>query len=142
MGTVFQKLEEEVSSAFTDVVDFSLQTTTGGLVGFNEDGFRKGVTGEVVVDTLKDVTGANALEAANDQAQARFKQEEDARAKAQEDARNAQYRDQLRASNIAGAARGTSARGGRGSGASGIAAGGGSKGNSLLGSDVQDFLGL
>lgn len=111
-----------------------LQLSTGGLAGFKSDdgGLGTGLSGDVAVGALKDVTGATAAEEANADARKRFAEEKSAADKARKDAQSQSAADQLAKSRSASSARG---------GISNPSSTGQAR-FSNLGSDEQDFLGL
>jgi len=93
----------ENSNPFEDILNIATQYVTVGLVGYDKKGFKAGVTTEGV----KEVTGANAAEEANDMAR---QQAEEAKAAGLQDRANAQLQNQqnqIAASNAATAARKT-----------------------------------
>lgn len=118
------------NSFFESVVDVVLQNATFGAAGFKSDegGVGAGITGKPAINLVKEVTGANAAEEANEDARARFESEKD---QALQDRSNAQAQNaanQLQASRSAGAVRsGSVPKTNR---------------SSNLGSDERDFLGL
>ena len=120
-----------MTSEIEDVIDVVVQVGTGGTVGFGEGGLKKGVTTKVVESTIKDITGASALEAANADAKQRFEEEKASRLKEREESKTRVAREQRTKSKLAAGAR----SGG------GTTAGKGSQ-ISKLGSDERDFLGL
>ena len=113
--------------------DVYLQIISGGILGVNDGNIGLGIIGRGVRDSLRDVTGANALDEANNRARqliadqraeaARLRQEEIAR----------MQRSELAASRAAGQAQTLSFLGG----GDGSGTGGGSSNNL-----TRDFLGL
>lgn len=103
--------------------------STGGLVGFGEEGFKGGVTGKPIIEGTKEVTGANAAEEANEVAREQF---EASKVAAEQDRLKSQKQSevtQIAASRGAGRAR---------SNVSGNA----STGSTIGGGNQTDFLGL
>lgn len=144
MGKTFEDIGDSFSVSsggnffedlLNNVANIGLQAGTGGLVGFKNGGFQSGATTKVVggatVDGLKEVTGANAAEAANEQARAQFEQTKADADAARVAAQNQTANDQLLQSQTAGAARNATSR--RSSNKSSV--------TSALGNQ-QDFLGL
>jgi len=124
---------DPISKAVTNFIDISTQIATGGLAGFDDSNFGRGVTGDVIKEGVKEITGATAAEDANRQARERF-DEEKARALAQRKESQAQTaRQQLIASRLAAGVRRGSKEAGTGTTKSK---------SSTLGSDESDFLGL
>jgi hypothetical protein len=121
------------NSFFESTLDIVAQAFTGGAIGFKSDegGLGVGVTGEVGVDTFKEITGAAAAEEANADARKRFEEE-----KAASDKQRADNVAQSAANELQKSRSAASARGG---------VSGSSKGQSRfssLGNDESDFLGL
>ena len=119
-----------------EALDIFTQATTFGAVGYDgDDGFGLGqAPQELIVDPIKDITGATAAEEANVQAQTRFDQEKAEAARQREEAKGRQTREQIGKSRLAGVARGQAT--------TSKATGGQTNKQSSLGSDEQDFLGL
>lgn len=127
---------------FTKALDVVTQVSTGGTVGFDNDGFGGGVTTDVlkqageqlILDPLKDITGARAAEDANARNEARFAEEQAEAQRQRQESQNQSARDQLQASRLAGSARG------------GVSTQNSNQRRisrfSQLGSDERDFLGL
>jgi len=66
---------------FSDVANYTVQTSTGGLLGYQDGKIGNGVTtnyyrevGRGLRDGVKDITGATAAEEANAQARAQYEQ--------------------------------------------------------------------
>lgn len=115
-----------------NVADISTQLATLGVVGFEKDGFKAGVTGEAAIDATKEVTGAAAAEEANEMARQQIEERKAQLEKERQDAITAQGNRARAASNASPAA--------RRSGTSNISFNPSSF--SDLGSDERDFLGL
>jgi len=120
------------NSFFESILDIGTQALTGGLIGFESDkgGVSTGVTSDVAISGLKEVTGAKAAEEANAQARKQFEDEQKAALQDRENAKAETAANQLAASRQAGAVRSTTNT---------------SRGGSTfsdLGSDERDFLGL
>jgi hypothetical protein len=118
----------------SDVLNLGLGAVTYGTVGYKDGKIQGGAT----VEGAKVLTGAKAAEDANDQARKQF---EDAKAQAEQDRLNSiaqTGKDEMRKSQMAGAARSTAA-----SRSTNKAVASSSGGGSLtLGGDEKDFLGL
>ena len=113
-------------------LDIAAQVLTGGVMGFDEDGVKVGITAQPGIDVFKEVTGAKAAEEANEDARKRFEEEKANAEQNRKDNSALSARAELQKSRSAG-----NARGGVKSSAS--------RGNSRfsdLGTDEQDFLGL
>lgn len=123
------------NSFFESVLDVGLQLGTFGLVGFKDDegGLSAGITGEPLVDVLKDVTGATAAEEANQLARQSMEEAKAAELQAREDARSQTAANQIAASRRAQALRTPSGTGAPSTSPSAI---GGVTG------DERDFLGV
>ena len=99
-----------MSSAVEDFTDDPLGTTlnvatnvvSAGLIGYENGGLKAGVTGQVAVDTTKDITGATAAEEANDMARQQFEQQTADALKVRQDNILANQRNQTALSNAAG----------------------------------------
>lgn len=118
-GDFFENIFNEGLNTFTNVF-------SAGTLGFKNGGFQQGVATKAVYKGLKDVTGATAAEEANMLARQQF---EKTAAQAEQDRLNAiqqNQNDQIRQSQLAGAARTSSRTTGR---------------SSLLGGE-RDYLGL
>lgn len=139
MGGGAKKIEKAADDAFSDpigtIINVGTQTMTGGLVGYDKDsGFSvgKGLTGNVAIDGLKEVTGAKAAEEANKMAREQFDQQKVDAEKARLEAQAQSSREQIAASRMASGRGG----GGVGTGTSRVSR------FSSLGEDERDFLGL
>lgn len=110
-----------------DVINVGTQLMTGGLVGYSKNGIGAGITGEAAIDATKEVTGANAAEEANALARQQYEDSVEAARVQRQDAITRNARNQVAASQGAGAAR-TFNRSGNNS-------------SQVIG-DVSDFLGL
>lgn len=107
-----------------------LQTGTLGALGFESDkGLTPGITGEVVVDVTKELTGASAAEEANKLAREQFEEERATALAERETAKAQTAAEQLAISRQAGSVRAGGAR------ATGTRF-------STLGGQEGDFLGL
>ena len=142
-GTVdkfVETVENVVSGTVGAAEDIVREVPSAGLIEFDTTTGQLGLgrTGEFLEHTVKEVTGANAAEEANKQAQKQFEASKSAAEKAQVEAKARTARDQLAASRLAGSARksGKSAVNGANKGSLK------SSSVSKLGSDGQDFLGL
>lgn len=60
------------TSFLDDALNILVQSTSGGIIGFGEDGFRKGVATDAALDATKELTGAAAAEEANNLAREQF----------------------------------------------------------------------
>jgi len=121
---------------FERAIDVVTQVSTGGLAGFEDGDFGKGVQLDEVPGTLKsvvkDITGATAAEEATAQARERFNEEKAAALAQRKEAKALTAKQQLTASRLAAGARRAGAT---------TAAGTKTK-STKLGSDESDFLGL
>lgn len=88
-----------------DIIDVSTNFGTGGLVGFDEEGFGTGVTSDIAIDATKEITGAAAAEEANAMALEQAREDRQARLDQRATARTQQRNRQISASNAAGASR-------------------------------------
>lgn len=125
----------------SDFLNAGLQGVTGGVIGFENGGISNGVTtnlakksGKELVSGTKEVTGAKAAEEANKVARQQFEQAAEDAKNARIEAQAATAKDQVRQSQMAGAARASATTR---SANKGTAIGG-----SVLGADEKDFLGL
>lgn len=119
------------------ILDITLQAGTLGTVGVKEGKITPGVTGQMtvdvadalIVDPLKDITGATAAEEATAESRRQFEEAEAAALEEREAAKAQTAAEQLAASRQAGSLRttGTTTTGSR---------------YSDLGGDERDFLGL
>lgn len=118
------------------VLDVATNVGTFGTIGYDDGKFGKGLNSEFIVDTLKDITGASAVEEANAQAEKRVNDEKQRDLERRKEAKNQSGRNQIRLSRLAGR--------GRGGGRTAASTSGGIGGSrfSQLGDDEQDFLGL
>lgn len=115
-----------------DILSQTVQYASGGLLSYKDGKLAKGAStelleefGKATLKGTKEVTGAKAAEEANQMAREQFEEQKIA---AEQDRQNAiitKGREQVQASQLAGAARRA-----------------GTTNNSLLGSDEKDFLGL
>lgn len=137
-GKVFGSLKSETltgggnffENLFTDIANYGLQTVTGGVAGYGKDGVKGGVS----MGAVKEVTGANAAEEANEMAKKQLEQQEDAANAARVESQSQVERSQIQQSRMAGAA--------RNAGRSSSTAKGKAVGSFSLGADEKDFLGL
>lgn len=115
-----------------DVVNVGVNTATFGTVGYKDGslgtkyGVVSGTAGRAVVDGTKVITGAKAAEDANEMARQQFEEQKLAAEQERQNMIVTKGREQMRASQLAGAARraGTNVTG------------------NLLGTNEKDFLGL
>lgn len=119
-----------------DFLNHAVQRVTMGLVGVEDGKFSNGVvtnvakkTGKATVSGLKEVTGAKAAEAANDFAIEQFEETKAAAEKERFQAQSQLAADQVKQSQMAGAARNASSRSTPG-------------GSLILGDEEKDFLGI
>lgn len=107
------------SSFLDDIIDVGANIASVGLVGFNDKGFRAGVTGRAGLDAAKEITGAAAAEQANELARQQFENDKARLEQQRVDSIKENERRQVTASRSAGRARGnTSAAAANLSGAS------------------------
>jgi uncharacterized Ntn-hydrolase superfamily protein len=127
-------MSKKGNSVLQDILNIGLNVSTGGLVGFEADngGVGAGVTGEVAIDGIKEVTGVNAAEEANKLQREQFETEQENIAKDREDALAQKAADALKSSNLAGGNRRN-----RGKNSSNTSAN-----TSSTGASGKDFLGL
>lgn len=128
-------------NAFADIVNYGIQASTGGWLGYENGKISNGVTtnvakstGQAVVSGIKEVTGAKAAEEANKMARDQFESAKADAEKARQDQIAQNAKDQMQQSQQAAAARVTAASR---SSNKGTAVGG-----LILGQDEKDFLGL
>lgn len=114
-----------------NVIDSYTQFLTGGLVGTKNGGIKAGVTGNVAIDGVKEVTGAKAAEEANMMARKQFEQQKVDAAAARVEQQQQNARDQIVQSRLAGPKRSV-VPGARVT----------PQTSNILGGDEQDFLGL
>jgi hypothetical protein len=113
---------------FENVLNTYLQTQTGGMVEYDK-GFKGNVQNDVGLQIIKETSGAKAAEEANEMAREQFEEQKVA---AEQDRNNQilqRGREQIQASQLAGAARRAGTNSNRSTG-------------TVLGSDERDFLGL
>lgn len=91
-----------------ETLNVGANVISGGLIGFNKEGFKPGVTGKVVVEGTKEITGANAAEEANQIARDQYEDEVKRRDKQRADQVATDERRQISLSKSAGSARKTS----------------------------------
>lgn len=138
-GGVFKSLESKTFSGkgnffenlLTDVINYGLQSSTAGLVGYKNGGLQEGVG----TDALKEVTGAAAAEEANRQSRAQYEQTRRETAEARTAAQNQTALNQVQQSEMAQGARaykGRTTASNAGQPVSGA----------TLGGDERDYLGI
>ena len=99
-------MSSDNANPLEDLGNFLLQTSTGGLIGYDGK-LKAGVTGKAAIEGTKEITGAKAAEDANAMAKEQFNE---SKIKAEEDRKNAitaKANTQIAASNAAGSARST-----------------------------------
>lgn len=128
-----------------DLLNFGVQAGTGGWLSYEDGKIGNGVTtnafkstGQATVSGLKTVTGAKAAEAANEVARKQFEESKAASEKDRVETIAQNARDQVRQSQMAGAARATAASRITAKGSSATSGGG----SLSLGDDEKDFLGI
>lgn len=133
----FDNKGDFLDNLITGGINLGIQASTGGMLGYKDGKFGKGLAvetteelGKGLAGGVKEVTGAKAAEEANAMARQQFEDQ----TLASEADRNNQIamkgRQEMMASQLAGAAR-----------RSGMSSSNQSSGN-ILGSDGRDFLGL
>lgn len=142
-GGVFKSLESKTFSGkgnffenlLSDVVNYGLQYSTSGLVGYGDGNLKTGVTTDVVVGGTKEVTGAAAAEEANRMAREQYEQTRKETAQARTAAQNQTALNQIQQSEMAQGARaykGRTTASNAGQPVSGA----------TLGGDERDYLGI
>jgi len=124
-----QAIEEFAEDPIGSTVNVVTNVATAGLVGYENGGLKAGVTGQVALDTTKDLTGATAAEEANDMARQQFEQQTADALKVRQDNILANQRNQTALSNAAGSSRNSNI-------------GTPQKTTKTITGDVSDFLGV
>jgi len=105
----------DVEKVAETTLDVGLQTSTGGLVGYEDGGLKAGIVGEKVVGGLKEITGAAAAEEANVLARQRFEEERQRELDIRQQQQEQTAAEQMTKSLAAGGRTGTTDRTGRSS---------------------------
>lgn len=92
-------------SGLDDLLNVVTNISTSGLVGYNDKGFKAGVTGKPIVEGTKEITGAKAAEEANQLAREQFLQSVEQAKKDREESIVIGQRNQISASQDAATAR-------------------------------------
>lgn len=121
-------------NVFQDAINYQLQLATGGTIGYGNGGLKTGATTDTVVGGVKELTGAAAAEKANALARQQFEDQKNAALTARQENIANVARDQLRQSDLAGAARSASRTYSPNSGSTAS--------GSNLGAAERDYLGL
>jgi len=123
-------------NVFADFANYSAQLATGGTVGWEKgQGIEAGAVSKAIISGTKEITGANAAEAANNMARQQFEQTKADAEKARMDAQQNVANSELQKSQLAGAARNASASSRSTTDANAVQ-------TFNLGDDEKDFLGL
>lgn len=99
-------MSEDVKKIGNTIADVAVQGSTFGLLGYEDGKLGTGVSGDLIVDTTKEITGANAAEEANRIARQQFEEDRARLAQQRADSLAADEQEQIRRSRGAGRARG------------------------------------